>query len=141
MTNEILQFIKNYNGGPNQAAEYEKDYNGLALKLFRFQFQHNQAYKKFCQSKKKTPLTVKNWAHIPPMPIQGFKHLTLSCEPIEEAEAVFMTSGTTNPEAKGKNYHKVLTVWDESMKRPIKQFVLPDFVTNHCPFYLLPMNS
>jgi hypothetical protein len=116
ITSDILDFMKNSNG----------DYNELALKLFKFQFQYNLPYKKFCQAKRKTPLTVKNWSEIPPIPIQGFKELTLSSEPIEEVEAVFMTSGTTNPEAKGKNYHPKLSVWDESMKGPFKQFVLPD---------------
>ena len=101
-------------------------FNEIALKLFHFQFQYNLPYKKFCQTKRKTPLTVKSWQQIPPIPIQGFKELTLACEPPEEAEAVFMTSGTTNPNAKGKNYHPTLAVWDASMKGPFKKFVLPD---------------
>jgi hypothetical protein len=94
--------------------------------LFQFQFTHNSAYKKYCQLKRKSPLTVKNWWQIPPMPIQGFKELSLSCEPPEEAEAVFMTSGTTNPEKQGRNYHPTLQVWDASMIHSFKQFVLPD---------------
>lgn len=117
LTNEILQFIE------------ERDdikFQSLALNLFRYQFQHNSAYKKYCQTKRKTPLTVKNWRQIPPMPIQGFKELTLTCEPPAEAEAIFMTSGTTNPNAKGRNYHPTLAVWDASMKQPFKHYVLPD---------------
>ncbi|WP_026695672.1 coenzyme F390 synthetase [Peribacillus kribbensis] len=125
ITNEILQFIDQHNLNLDKA-EYEDDYNRLALELFQYQFQTNLPYKKFCQARKKTPLTVKHWEHIPPMPIQVFKHLPLSCEPIQEAQAVFMTSGTTNPDAKGKNYHPVLSVSDASMKGPFKQFVLPD---------------
>ncbi|MCY8232495.1 CoF synthetase [Priestia endophytica] len=128
ITYEILQFIE----GNAQEKQTNPDiidatYNELALKLFQYQFKHNKAYKKFCQVRKRTPLTVKKWIDIPPMPIQGYKELTLSCEPIEEAEAVFMTSGTTNPEAKGKNYHPDLTIWDASMKGPFKQFVMPDY--------------
>ncbi|XJZ28837.1 CoF synthetase [Bacillota bacterium Lsc_1132] len=117
IVNDILQFIEKND---------ETNFDTLALKLFRFQFQYNQAYKKLCQAKRKTPLTVKNWQHIPLIPIQGFKELTLTCEPPEEAEAVFMTSGTTNPNAKGKNYHPTLAVWDASMKHPFKKYVLPD---------------
>ncbi|MBT2658428.1 CoF synthetase [Bacillus sp. ISL-18] len=127
LTEQILEFIKSCEEGRfTNPDEQEDSYNELALKLFRYQFKHNPAYKKFCQAKKRTPLTVKQWNHIPPMPIQGYKELTLSCEPIEEVEHVFMTSGTTNPEAKGKNYHPDLTVWDSSMKGPFKHFVLPD---------------
>jgi hypothetical protein len=127
ITYEILQFIES-NAQEKQTNPdiIDATYNELALKLFQYQFKHNKAYKKFCQARKRTPLTVKRWIDIPPMPIQGYKELTLSCEPIEEAEAIFMTSGTTNPEAKGKNYHPDLTVWDASMKGPFKRFVVPD---------------
>ncbi len=117
IVNDLLQFIKKNDGSA---------FNEMALKLFRFQFQYNLAYKKLCQTKRKTPLTVKNWPQIPPIPIQGFKAVTLVCEPPEEAEAVFTTSGTTNPNAKGKNYHPTLSVWDASMKHPFKKYVLPD---------------
>jgi len=127
LTEQILEFINRCEEGKfTHHEEMEHSYNELALKLFRYQFQHNLAYKKFCQTKKRTPLTVKRWEDIPPMPIQGYKELTLSCEPIEEVKHVFMTSGTTNPEAKGKNYHPDLAVWDASMKGPFKHFVLPD---------------
>lgn len=128
ITYEILQFIESNTQEKQTNPDIaEATYNELALKLFQYQFKHNKAYKKFCQARKRTPLTVKRWIDIPPMPIQGYKELTLSCEPIEEAEAVFMTSGTTNPEAKGKNYHPDLTMWDASMKGPFKQFVMPDY--------------
>ncbi|WP_242450808.1 CoF synthetase [Priestia endophytica] len=128
ITYEILQFIESNAQEKQMNPDIaEVTYNELALKLFQYQFKHNKAYKKFCQARKRTPLTVKRWIDIPPMPIQGYKELTLSCEPIEEAEAVFMTSGTTNPEAKGKNYHPDLTIWDASMKGPFKRFVMPDY--------------
>jgi len=104
----------------------DEDFQTLALELFRYQFQYNLPYKKFCQAQQKTPLTVRDWRDIPPISIQGFKALTLSCEPIEDCEAVFMTSGTTNPEKRGRHYHPTLKVWDRSMKGPFKDFVLPD---------------
>lgn len=126
MKNEVLAFIREYTAGIRDAKTYERDFNEVALKLFRYQFQHNSAYKKFCQQRRKTPLTVKNWTSVPPMPIQGFKELSLSCVPTDKVEAVFMTSGTTNPEKKGRNYHPTLEVWDASMLGPFGQFVLPD---------------
>ncbi|MED3562942.1 CoF synthetase [Bacillus xiapuensis] len=124
ITNEIIGFIDQFPEG--FAPEAEIHFNELALKLFTIQFQFNLPYKKYCQTKRKTPLTVKHWLDIPAIPIQGFKELVLSAEPVERAEAVFMTSGTTNPNAKGKNYHPTLSVWDASMKGPFKRFVMPD---------------
>ncbi|WEG14641.1 CoF synthetase [Pullulanibacillus sp. KACC 23026] len=127
LTDKLLNFIQTYNDwNSNQSETYETAFNRLALDMFKFQFKHNLPYKKFCQSKRRTPLTVKRWLDIPPMPIQGFKELTLTCEPVEAAEGVFMTSGTTNPEKKGCHYHPRFTTWDASMKGPYKQFVLPD---------------
>ncbi|HJV45959.1 MAG TPA: CoF synthetase [Bacillota bacterium] len=115
---KLLSFIKAYN-------DSDDAFNQMALELFRFQFEHNMAYKKYAVARKKTPLTIKTWKDIPPIPIQAYKEVTLSSEPIEEAEAVFMTSGTTNKEKKGKNYHPTLSVWDASMVGPFRHFVLP----------------
>lgn len=126
ITDQIVTFIEQHATDTRDFAAYESDYNKLALQLFQFQFTYNAAYKKYCQLKRKSPLTVKDWRQIPPMPIQGFKELSLTCEPPEEAEAVFMTSGTTNPDKQGRNYHPALRVWDASMIHPFKQFVLPD---------------
>jgi phenylacetate-coenzyme A ligase PaaK-like adenylate-forming protein len=123
LISEIKDFIT---GCTEREAESDEGFGRLALKLFRYQYENNIFYKKFCQTQRKTPFTVQTWEEIPPMPVQGFKELTLSCEPAEEAEAVFMTSGTTNPDAKGKNFHPDLSVWDLSMKGPFKRFVMPD---------------
>ncbi|MBW7461977.1 CoF synthetase, partial [Paenibacillus sepulcri] len=100
---EILAFMERF--GDRSAAEsgepaLEEAYNKLALQLFQYQFQYNIPYRKYCQARRKSPLNVREWREIPPLPIQGFKELTLSCEPPEEAEAVFMTSGTTNADKK-----------------------------------------
>jgi hypothetical protein len=126
LIDQILTFIKSYGSKEAVLAQQEEEYNTLALAMFRFQFQQNPSYRKFCQLRRKTLLNVRHWTEVPPMPIQGFKELTLSCEPAETTEAVFMTSGTTNPEKKGKNYHPSLEVWDASMIPPFKRFVLPD---------------
>jgi hypothetical protein len=126
LVDQILTFIKLYGTKEGISVQQEEEYNTLALAIFRFQFQQNPFYRKFCQLRRKTPLNVRHWTEVPPMPIQGFKELTLSCEPAETTEALFMTSGTTNPEKKGKNYHPSLEVWDASMLPPFKQFVIPD---------------
>jgi hypothetical protein len=126
LVDQILNFIKLNGYKEGVSLHQEEEYNTLALAIFRFQFQQNPSYRKFCQLRRKTPLNVQHWTEVPPIPIQGFKELTLSCEPAEMTEAVFMTSGTTNPDKKGKNYHPSLEVWDASMIPPFKQFVIPD---------------
>ncbi len=93
----------------------EAGFNALALRLFAHQFQHNTAFQKFCQQRGRTPRTVKLWQDIPAVPINGFKDLTLSCVPPQACERVFMTSGTTRGDVKGRHYHPHLRVYDLSM--------------------------
>ncbi|MFC5734246.1 long-chain fatty acid--CoA ligase [Cytobacillus gottheilii] len=94
--------------------EHSHDFNELALQLFRYQFEHNLPFQRFSKQKRKTPRNVKNWRDIPSVPIQAFKDVPLSCISTEQAEATFMTSGTTK-HIKGKHYHPTLTVFDSSM--------------------------
>ncbi|MCP3027666.1 CoF synthetase [Halobacillus sp. A5] len=119
MIEQLLSFII-YRGSTG------KDFQELALTLFSYQFEHNLPYKKYCQKRRKTPLTVKHWQEIPAMPIQAFKELPLACESTRTPEAVFLTSGTTNAEKRGQNIHPALAVWDGSMMTAFKQFVLPE---------------
>ena len=56
-------------------------------------------------SKRVTPQTLANWMQIPPMPVDGFKMLTLTSVPEQDCEAVFTTSGTTHPGQRGRNFH------------------------------------
>ncbi|HSB70610.1 MAG TPA: hypothetical protein VLT62_14890 [Candidatus Methylomirabilis sp.] len=101
-------------------------FNTLALRLFAYQFEGNAPYRKFCQRRGKTPATVAAWQEIPPVPIAAFKELTLACGPVGEAVACFMTSGTTNPEKRGKHYHFTLELYDASAATFFKANVLPD---------------
>ncbi|WP_220453350.1 long-chain fatty acid--CoA ligase [Peribacillus asahii] len=96
----------------------EERFNQQALQLFRYHYQYNIPYRTFCSQKGKTPRTVKTWRDIPPVPINAFKDVTLSCCDPEQAEAIYMTSGTTQG-IRGKHYHPTLDIFDKSM---IKNF-------------------
>jgi len=95
----------------------EDAFNAQALTVFDFQFQNNQPYATFARSRGKTPRTVKHWSDIPPVPINAFKSLDLTCCQPDTAAAVFMTSGTTQGGRRGKSYHAALDVYDASMRR------------------------
>ncbi len=118
----ILQMIGQ---GPDHSRDDEA-FNRLALRLFQYQFEANAPYRKFCQRRGRTPQSVTHWTEAPPVPIAAFKELTLACEPTEQAVACFMTSGTTNPEKRGKHYHFTLEVYDASAATFFKANVLPD---------------
>jgi hypothetical protein len=93
----------------------DEAFDQMALALFAYQYQNNLPFQRFCQQRGKTQRTVRHWTDIPAVPINGFKDLTLSCVPIEQAERVFMTSGTTRGDVKGRHFHPSLSVYDASM--------------------------
>jgi hypothetical protein len=97
------------------------EFDAMALRLFAEQHAHNAAFRRFCQLRGVAPRGVKTWRDIPAVPISAFKEVTLSCTPPEGAERVFMTSGTTRGEVKGRHYHPTIAVWDASMARHFAQ--------------------
>lgn len=110
ITSELLTFIA-------RSDVSDEEFNALALRIFARQFALNLPYQRFCQLRGKTPRLVKSWREIPAVPIDAFKEFTLSCVPADECERVFMTSGTTRGEVKGRHHHPNLAVYDASMLR------------------------
>lgn len=110
ITSELLRFMA-------CPAVSDEAFNALALRLFARQFALNLPYQRFCQLRGKTPRLVKNWREIPAVPIDAFKEFTLSCIPTADCERVFMTSGTTRGDVKGRHHHPNLVVYDASMRR------------------------
>lgn len=125
LQDNILKFIQKY-ATTTARENYEEDFNTLALTVFSYQFEHNFPYRKYAQSKFKTPLTVTCWEDIPTLPIQAFKNFDLSTVGLNDIEDIFTSSGTSDSQNRSKNYHPNFEVWDSSMKNGFKKYVLPD---------------
>ena len=95
----------------------DDEFDRLALRLFAHQHANNPAYRRFCQRRGATLRSVRRWSDIPAVPIDAFKALELRCEPPASTDRVFMTSGTTRSEVKGRHFHPTLSVYDLSMTR------------------------
>jgi len=93
----------------------DAEFDAMALRLFAHQHANNVAFRRFCQLRGVAPRSVKSWRDIPAVPISAFKEATLTCTPPEAAERVFMTSGTTRGDVKGRHYHPTIAVWNASM--------------------------
>ena len=93
----------------------DEEFDRLALRLFAYQYAHNEAYRRFSLRRGTTLRHVKGWRDIPAAPIDAFKELSLSCQPPSPLDRVFMTSGTTRGEVKGRHRHPTLAVYDTSM--------------------------
>jgi hypothetical protein len=109
ITVDLLSFIK-------ADVTNDTEFNRIALQQFAFQFAHNKPFAKFARARGKTPRTVTSWTDIPAVPISAFKALEMTCCRPSEAEALFMTSGTTSNLSRGKIYHQSLSVYDASMR-------------------------
>ncbi|MFS0723295.1 long-chain fatty acid--CoA ligase [Paenibacillus sp. 1P07SE] len=118
---EIMAYISL---APEQARPEE--FERLALQLFKYQFANIEPFRAFCRLRGRTPRTVRTWRDIPAVPIQAFKHSTLSVSPPDEAAALFMTSGTTDPQTRGRHYHPTLAVYNQSMLTAFRRFVTRD---------------
>ena len=119
---DLLELLQ---GGWEQSVTEER-FQALALRLYAYQFAANRPYQKYCQRRHATPDTVQHWHEIPAVPIGAFKELTLSCIPPEQAEAVWMSSGTTNAERRSKHYLARLEIYNASMLANFAAHVLPD---------------
>ncbi|NHM06699.1 acyl transferase [Flavobacterium sp. CYK-4] len=72
----------------------QKQFEKMALKVFRYQYENNEVYRTFCDHLKTDKQAVKSLEQIPFLPIQFFKsHEVVSGnEPIQQ---IFTSSGTT----------------------------------------------
>ena len=93
----------------------DDEFDRLALRLHAHQYRHNEPYRRFCQRRGATPRSVRRWQDIAATPISAFKELSLVCQPPSETDRVFMTSGTTRGDVKGRHRHPTLAVYDRSM--------------------------
>tara|TARA_R110002020_G_scaffold145603_5_gene319776 strand:- start:12463 stop:13440 length:978 start_codon:yes stop_codon:yes gene_type:complete len=98
----------------------ELEFNTLALRVFKFQYEANAVYQKFCKLLDKHPSNVKSLRDIPFIPIEFFKsHDILSSkEPIVKT---FTSSGTTGSQT-SKHFITDLTIYEDSFNIAFQEF-------------------
>ena len=123
---EVRGFIAQGASHP-ESEQFAEPFERLARRIFEFQFTWNKPYQAYCRSLGRTPGTVKHFSEIPAVVTSAFKELELTVLPAEERKRVFYSSGTTR-EKRSRHYHNVDTLWvyEESLLRGFKRFVLPD---------------
>ncbi|WP_400076317.1 acyl transferase [Winogradskyella sp. R77965] len=96
------------------------EFEDLALKVFKFQFENNAVYRSFCDLLYKHPADVKDILDIPFLPIQFFKsHEVISSK--TEAEKIFTSSGTTG-NATSNHLVTDITLYEESYTNGFSHF-------------------
>ena len=97
-----------------------KQFEKIALKVFRFQYDNNTVYREFCELLKVEKHHVKSLEQIPFLPIQFFKsHAVISnTHPIKET---FTSSGTTGM-VTSKHLVTDVSLYEESYRQGFSQF-------------------
>jgi phenylacetate-coenzyme A ligase PaaK-like adenylate-forming protein len=97
-----------------------KQFEKIALKVFRFQYENNQVYSEFCEFLKVEKGEVKSLQQIPFLPIQFFKsHAVLSS--INTIEETFTSSGTTGM-ITSKHLVTDVSLYEESYRNAFSEF-------------------
>ena len=111
-----------------------KQFEKIALKVFRFQYDNNVVYREFCQYLNIEKHDVKSLQQIPFLPIQFFKsHEVLSSE--EKIQETFTSSGTTGMTT-SRHLVTDITLYEESYRKAFSQFY--GNIENYAVLALLP---
>jgi len=105
----------------------DDEFSSAAMKVFRYQFEHNATYRRFCEGRGRGPDSVQNWADVPAVPTRAFRHLDLVCGDPSRVEAVFQTSGTTGDGGpRGRHLVPRLSLYHAALLPAFKAHLLPD---------------
>lgn len=98
----------------------QTEFEYLALKIFKYQFENNRVYRSFCDLLYKHPSEIKTIKDIPFLPIQFFKsHDVLSSS--EPIKTTFTSSGTTGSTT-SKHHVTNLSIYTQSFTKCFEQF-------------------
>lgn len=97
-----------------------KEFHKMAMKIFRYQYEHNEVYQKYCALVKKTPSNVKHITEIPFLPIEFFKSKKIVSN-LSKEQAIFTSSGTTG-QITSKHYVTDLGFYEYSFRNAFSKF-------------------
>nr|WP_166426939.1 acyl transferase [Flavobacterium psychrotolerans] len=98
----------------------QKQFEKIALKVFRFQYDNNRVYHEFCNLLKVDKQEVKSLRQIPFLPIQFFKsHAVISNK--NPTQETFTSSGTTGM-ITSKHLVTDISLYEESYRKGFAQF-------------------
>lgn len=112
----------------------QKQFEKIALKTFRYQYENNLVYQEFCDLLHTNVQKVKTLQQIPFLPIQFFKSHTVVSNN-EAPQAIFTSSGTTGMTT-SQHFVTDVSLYEESYRRGFSQFY--GNIENYVVLALLP---
>ena len=119
-----------------RGAQGADTFEALLLDVYRYQYEHNAAYRRWCEARESTPSHVTGWFDIPAVPQSAFKSWTLAAFDADHAVARFDSSGTTQG-TPSRHYFDTLELYEAAIVPPFREFLLPDGAALPC-LALLP---
>jgi len=98
----------------------QKQFEKIALKVFRFQYENNLVYREFCDFLNVEKGAVKSIQHLPFLPIQFFKSHVIVASP-DAIQQTFTSSGTTRM-ATSKHLVTNVSLYEQSYRNAFSQF-------------------
>jgi phenylacetate-coenzyme A ligase PaaK-like adenylate-forming protein len=98
----------------------QKQFEKIAFKVFRFQYENNLVYREFCDFLKTNVQKVKSLEQIPFLPIQFFKSHTV-VSTTNSIQETFTSSGTTGT-ITSKHFVTDISLYEESYRKGFSQF-------------------
>lgn len=112
---QVLRFISDPREG---------SFESLALAVFRHQWEHNEAYRSFCEARSRNPAAVEAWHEIPAVPVYAFKVAELCCA---ASERVFLSTGTTaGRDRRSRHLLPDVRLYHASAIAGLRRFLFPD---------------
>jgi len=117
MLDEVREFIERPDPGR---------FDDLALRVFRFQYEGNEPYRRFCDRLGRRPGDVGTWTEIPAVPSSAMKRVDLVVSGLGSGQ-LFLSSGTTEG-ASQRSRHRVPDpdIYRRSALAHFAASVLPD---------------
>jgi hypothetical protein len=123
-TKSLFDDIRSFIQAGTEQKDTEDKFTELALRLFEYQYNANEPYKKYCNKRGVKPGDIDDWKLIPFVAANAFKEVPLTTFPPDDAVKVFLSSGTTNPEKRSKVYlnQAGLDMYDLSLRQSIEAY-------------------
>ncbi|WP_410881004.1 acyl transferase [Myroides sp. DW712] len=111
-----------------------KEFHKIAMKVYRYQYEHNLVYREFCDLIQKTPTEVRSLDQVPFLPIEFFKSKNILSS-TAEIQTTFTSSGTTGS-ITSKHHVTDLNYYEESFRKGFTYFYGP--IEEYVVLALLP---
>jgi len=100
-------------------------FDDLSRSLFEHQYSSCPPYRRFCDGRGITPFTLSRWEDIPAVPTEVFKSVDLFAFSADEAQIVFLTSGTRFGN-RGRHLLRTDATYLASLAPGFDRFLLPE---------------